>query len=250
VITIVSVDALRHALAADPSGYTAVDARPRDDFLRGHIPSALSIEWEEWCGAPPPASDPILAQPGYWGTLIEAAPAWYAERLSRCGIASERPMVYADGVRSKGREGRVAWMLLYLGVHDVALLDGGWTGWRAGGGADAVGDVRPRRETFTVALQEERRWTHARMAAAYHERRLPFLVDNRTPSEFAGDCYDYRRARGGCRGRRSSRSPTSSMGRTTIRDGGPTSRGSRCHRGPHRSGEAVAGFDNSRALSA
>jgi len=75
VITIVSVDALRHALAADPSGYTVVDARPRDDFLRGHIPSALSIEWEEWCGALPPAADPMLAQPGYWGTLIEATPA-------------------------------------------------------------------------------------------------------------------------------------------------------------------------------
>jgi len=75
VITIISVAAPRHALAADPSDYAVVDARPQDDFLRGHIPGALSIEWEEWCGAPPPAADPVLARPGYWGTLIEATPA-------------------------------------------------------------------------------------------------------------------------------------------------------------------------------
>lgn len=189
MITLVSADDLCGARAAE---YTIVDARPRDDFLRGHIPDALSLQWEDWCAVPPPGAAPVLSQAGYWGTLADASPEWYAERLARCGVASRQPiLVYADGLRSKGREGRIAWMLLYLGARHVALLDGGWTEWRRQGGAVATGEQAARLEQFTVEFQQERRWTREQLAAAYGERRAPALVDTRTASEFAGDCYDY-----------------------------------------------------------
>jgi len=199
-IAILSADTLRRDLARERQRYTIVDARPRDDFLRGHIPGALSLEWEQWCGVPPRGADPVLSQPGYWGTLVEAAPAWYADRLSRRGVTTRRPIVvYADGVRSKGREGRIAWMLLYLGAPTVLLLDGGWTGWLERGGATSTNEDAGAAEgtepveawRFVVSVRERRRWTHARMARAYRDDRLPVLVDTRTPPEFAGDCYDY-----------------------------------------------------------
>ncbi len=167
------------------------------DFARGHVPGALSLAWEPWCGAPPPGAAPILSEPGYWGTLADASPSWYAERLGQHGIASDLPIVvYADGVRSKGREGRVAWMLLYLGARSVALLDGGWAAWCAQGGpiADQHTPVVPAR--FCVAIQPERRWTQERLEMAYRAGRVPLLVDTRTPAEFAGECYDYLPRRG------------------------------------------------------
>jgi len=192
VITLVSADALCGAMAVDIQEYTIVDARPRDDFLRGHIPGALSVQWERWCAVPPSGAAPVLSQPGYWGALADASPAWYAEHLSRCGVASARPiLVYADGLSSKGREGRIAWMLLYLGARHVALLDGGWSEWRRLGGAVAAGDEPARPERFAVALQEERRWTRTRLTTAHRRRRVPTLVDTRTAPEFDGDCYDY-----------------------------------------------------------
>lgn len=191
-LDIVSGDVVRRAMAHDEAAITVVDARPHDDFVRGHIPGALSLEWEQWCSTPPRNAAPVLSAPGYWGALVGAAPTWYAERLSRCGLSSERPVVvYADGERSKGREGRIAWMLLYLGARHVALLDGGWTGWREQGGVVAMGTVPVSTGHFTVRVQAQRRWTHARLAQAYREGRLPALIDTRTHAEYAGACYDY-----------------------------------------------------------
>jgi len=179
-------------LADGERNCTIVDARPRADFARGHIPGALSLQWEQWCGVPPRGVAPVLSQPGYWGTLVAAPAAWYADQMARRGITSKRPIVvYADGVRSKGREGRIAWMLLYLGASDVLLLDGGWTGWVEQGGAIAADSAPPRPGQFSVSHDHDRRWTHARMAQAYRDEDLPILIDTRTPAEFAGHCYDY-----------------------------------------------------------
>ena len=192
-ISIVSVDALRREIADGEHGCTVVDARPRGHFLEGHIPGAVSLEWEEWCGAPPRGADPVLSQPGYWGTLADAGPAWYADGFARDGITSEQPIVvYADGVASKGREGRVAWMLLYLGAADVRLLDSGWTAWLEQHGAIATWSAPPRPGRFAIERPRSgRRCTHAQLAQAYRAGSLPILVDTRTPAEFEGDCYDY-----------------------------------------------------------
>lgn len=177
-IAIVPGDALREWLADGEHGCTIVDARPRADFARGHIPGAVSLEWEQWCGVPPRGADAVLSQPGYWGALVAAPAAWYADQMARHGITSERPIVvYADGVRSKGREGRIAWMLLYLGASDVLLLDGGWSGWVEQGGAIATDSAPPRPGQFAVSHDHDRRWTPARMARAYRDGDLPVLIN-------------------------------------------------------------------------
>jgi len=62
-------------------------------------------------------------------------------------------------------------------------------------GDGSVGRSRPatnrRPEQFTVAPQEERRWTRERLATAHRQRRAPTLVDTRTVPAFDGGCYDY-----------------------------------------------------------
>jgi len=81
--------------------------------------------------APAPAeAAPILHKPGYWGTLGNSSEHSFEQRMIDLGIKQNSPIVvYADSARSKGREGRVAWMLLYFGASEVYMLDGGWNGW-------------------------------------------------------------------------------------------------------------------------
>jgi len=99
-----------------------VDARRHKQFLRGHIPAAVWLGWEAWCEPVPNYAGPALAQQGYWGVLADARPEEYGQRLGSTGLRFDRPLViYADGPRTRGREARIAWMLLYLGARNVSL---------------------------------------------------------------------------------------------------------------------------------
>src|SRR5207302_182810 len=116
---------------------TVIDTRPPEEFAAGHIPGALNICWEQWCDKAPEVAGPTLAQPGYWGVLADPSRNHFHKRLEAAGISSNSHIViYADGPRSRGSDGRIAWMLLYLGARHVALLNGGWQGWQ-----EIAGDI-------------------------------------------------------------------------------------------------------------
>lgn len=112
-------------------------------------------------------------------------------------MSSDEPVViYADGPRSKGREGRVGWMLLYYGASSVALLDGGWSGWlRAGGKGEAPVPV-PVRGRFKVHIQSERRVRLSQLKQAYTDGNMPLLVDARSRAEYDGLLHDYQPRKG------------------------------------------------------
>src|ERR1700686_665519 len=110
--------------------YIIVDARPYSHYVAGHIPGAVWIGWEDWCEEAPAYAGQAVAQAGYWGVLKEDTAGSLQEPLIQLGLRDELPvLVYADGPLSKGREGRVAWMLLYWGISTVFLLNGGWSSW-------------------------------------------------------------------------------------------------------------------------
>lgn len=113
-----------------------IDARQKDEFAAGHIPGAISMCWEDWCDPAPRGAPPVLCQCGYWGALADPIESDAATRLTSLGIAHDSKIVaYANGVQSKGRDGRIAWMLLYFGATNVALLDAGFDAWVLSGGA-------------------------------------------------------------------------------------------------------------------
>ncbi len=174
-----------------------VDARRRRYFEHGHVPGSIWMGWETWCERAPDHAGPVLAKEGHWGVLIDAEPAWYAERLSSAGLSDDRPIVvYSDGVPSRGSEARIAWMLLYFGASEVYLLDGGWSAWLKQGGAVEVDTAAPRHGKFAVCLQPNRRRILSELKQAYHSGRLPTLVDTRSRAEFAGDGQEYLSRRG------------------------------------------------------
>ncbi|HEX8917723.1 MAG TPA: rhodanese-like domain-containing protein, partial [Chloroflexota bacterium] len=134
---------------------------------------------------------------GYWGGLKRAPAEWYAERLRDCGLRRDDAIVvYADGPGSRGREGRIAWMLLYLGAPSVMLLDGGWNAW-----LELGGDVEKEPTTlgsgdFRVSFQAHRRCSVTQLADEWMSPARPQLVDTRSVAEFAGEVQPYLPRRG------------------------------------------------------
>lgn len=148
--------------------------------------------WEVWCEEAPAHAGHMLTQPGYWGVLRESTPEALQESLGQAGLSDERPaLVYADGPVSKGREARIAWMLLYLGAHSVSLLDGGWRAWlKCGGSSDTTLPV-PGDGRFQIRVQEHRRIQLEQLKQDLQGQAPPFLIDVRSQAEFAGHSHDY-----------------------------------------------------------
>ena len=197
-ISLISCKTLLSELATDPRAYSIIDAREFDAFDAGHIPGAVSIAWENWCSEPPNGCERAFRQPGYWGLLADPIGGRFARDLSELGLSnSRRVVVYGQGADSWGTEGRIAWMLLYLGAGQVFMLDGGWQNWLVGGGPiayDRPTTVAP--SEFRINIDGKRRAHLERLAPLCIERQLPLLVDTRSAWEFAGTGPDYHRRNG------------------------------------------------------
>jgi thiosulfate/3-mercaptopyruvate sulfurtransferase len=153
--------------------------------------------WEAWCEPAPPHAGPVLAPPGFWGVLAPADDVTLGQRLGALGLRDDRPMVvYGDGPGTRGREGRIAWMLAYFGASDVALFDGGWSAWVEAGAAVETGYALPTPGHFTVRLQQERRCILDDLRRARDVGNLPRLIDTRSAPEYAGEIQEYLPRRG------------------------------------------------------
>lgn len=190
-IALITPTALQKYRLPDAS-YTIIDARSYQEYIAGHIPGAVWMGWEAWCEKAPVHAGSALAQAGYWGALRESSSDALQESLRHLGLSDERPaLVYADGARSKGREARIAWMLLYLGIPSVLLLDGGWYAWLKGGGSSDTSVPAPSDSHFHIQIQEDRRIRLAQLQQDLQSNTPPLLIDTRSKAEFTGQRYDY-----------------------------------------------------------
>lgn len=91
-----------------------LDTRPLFAYSSGHLPIAQPIRWDFY-GHP--------QNPG----LLRGDLHGIARELSRVGVAPDRHvLVVGLGKGGLGEEGRVAWMLSYLGVKNVAFAREGF----------------------------------------------------------------------------------------------------------------------------
>lgn len=197
-ISLLSVGSLLEDVFSGAGTYTVVDARPSKELENGHIPHAVPVSWEDFCANPPSGCKRILREPGYWGALGDPVGARFGDRLALAGISQDKPVVvYADSARSRGREGRIAWMLLYLGATEVFILNGGWSGWLAADGPTASGSwCSTGNGQFCLNLDERRRVKLDALLKLHGSDEMPVMIDTRTAAEFAGDCYDYQPRKG------------------------------------------------------
>src|SRR5690606_23898321 len=88
-----------------------LDAREPLDFSVSHAPGAISVNWRDF-------SKTGGTEQGW---LLDDEFSM-ARRLSLWGIDPDTPvLVLGYGHDGKGEEGRIAWMLKYLGIKDVHI---------------------------------------------------------------------------------------------------------------------------------
>jgi thiosulfate/3-mercaptopyruvate sulfurtransferase len=166
---LVAFDALQARL--HEPGLRLIDARPRADYDRGHLPGAVWVD--------PAAVERMAAAPG----ALRDRDRW-AAWIESLGIGPDATVLVYDAKRQLDAA-RVWWLLGYLGVPRVGLVDGGFARWAEEGrpvSADAPA-VAPR--PFPVAFQDDRHATRAEVLAAIGAKSAR-VVDARTEGEYTG----------------------------------------------------------------
>ncbi len=148
-----------------------LDARPRADYDRGHAPRAIWVDAK--------AAQALAARPG---GLVDRA-GWEAW-LAPLGIGPNSEILIFDGSRQL-EAARLWWLLSYLGVEKVGLIDGNFPLWKAQGRpvGDEVLTVTPR--PFPVAFRADRLATRDDVLAALKGGQTT-IVDARTAAEYVG----------------------------------------------------------------
>ena len=109
----------------------------RDEYLAGHIPGAVYVDWTKDIIDP---DDPVPVQ--------VAPPDRFAEAMAERGIGDETLVVAVD--HSGGQFAtRLWWALNYYGHDQVRVLDGGWNRWVKEGRPVEAGEVTVARAVFT-----------------------------------------------------------------------------------------------------
>jgi thiosulfate/3-mercaptopyruvate sulfurtransferase len=115
-----------------------VDARKVDDYKAGHVPGAVSL-----LGL-------YIAKDGLNNEVPEADEL--SELIAEAGIDANSIVVVveADGGARFAWATRVAWTLVYAGIPNVAVLDGGYAEWTKAGKAVATGFETKPETAFKV----------------------------------------------------------------------------------------------------
>lgn len=123
------------------AGLVIIDVRGRAAYeFGGHIPGAVHSTWHEY-------SDPKAVVKG----LLNPDLRQIETILRRLGINQDSDVViYSNPFDNWGDEGRMFWMLEYLGHPRLRILDGGWVKWTAEKRPFAHGPVSAAMGTFTA----------------------------------------------------------------------------------------------------
>lgn len=141
---------MRGYVSTRPAGPGAEEATyrgAREEYLQGHIPGAVYVDWTEDIVDP---DDPVPAQ--------VAPPARFAEAMASRGIGDRTRVVAVDHMGGQFAT-RLWWALTYYGHDDVAVLDGGWNRWVDEDRPIEEGPVRVERAEFTPKVRPEWRAT-------------------------------------------------------------------------------------------
>jgi thiosulfate/3-mercaptopyruvate sulfurtransferase len=162
----------------DRDDVVVVDVRSRMAFTAsGHIPRAVAVTWHEF-------SDPKSGVKG----LLDPDIGRLEEKLGALGIGNDRlVVVYSNPFDNWGDEGRMYWMLSYLGHTNVRVLDGGWVKWSAEMRRIEAGAAVPRPAVFKASVDPSLITYKAEVRQLVTEPHPDTLIlDARTPDEYNG----------------------------------------------------------------
>lgn len=157
-----------------------IDVRGEGAYT-SHIPGAVHSTWHEY-------SDPQATAKG----LLDPDVARLEKRLQALGINhSSDVVVYSNPFDNWGDEGRMFWMLHYLGHTSVKVLDGGWPKWTAEHRPYQHEPVRPKPGNFKASVQPDVMIDKQELKTLVKSpRRDTVIVDARSVEEYAGKEID------------------------------------------------------------
>ena len=154
----------------DHSTLRILDVRSEDEYAKGHIPGALRIDVADWKAL-------ALADDGLHDTK-----GW-SGKIGAMGITSKSQVVVYGGRLTDSA--RIWWLLKYVGVEDVSLLNGTWATWEDS--KRPVETTLPKVEAtvFQPSFQAGRLEEADSLKNSLKSDKLT-VVDTRSNDEFAG----------------------------------------------------------------
>ena len=174
------IDTETLSLNLDREDLVIIDVRGEGAYT-SHIPGAVHSTWHEY-------SDPQATAKG----LLDPDVARLEKRLQALGINhSSDVVVYSNPFDNWGDEGRMFWMLQYLGHKSVKVLDGGWPKWTAEHRPYQHEPVRPKPGNFKASVQPGVMIDKQELKKLVKSpRRDTVIVDARSVEEYAGKEID------------------------------------------------------------
>jgi thiosulfate/3-mercaptopyruvate sulfurtransferase len=159
-------------------GLVVIDVRGKAAYeYGGHIPGAVHATWHEF-------SDPNAAAKG----LLDPDVRRLERRIRALGVSDDSDIViYSNPFDNWGDEGRMFWLLEYLGLSDLRILDGGWVKWVAEKRRYGHGMNLPTPGTFNASPRQDRialKDELKRLVKRPHPETM--IVDARSVEEFVG----------------------------------------------------------------
>jgi len=145
------------------------------EYARAHLPGALYLHLDR------DLSSPISAHSGRHPL---PDPGSYAARLAALGVTPESQIVAYD--QGNGAYGaRLWWLARWIGLRNVAVLDGGIAAWRAAGLPLETAVRTPKPSAFTPTVTPNA-WVTSDAVDELRQRPGNLLVDARGAERFAG----------------------------------------------------------------
>ncbi len=164
------------ALLAQVHPVTLLDVRWRlggpsgaDEFAQGHVPGACYVDLER----------DLAGESGARGRHPLPDRARFSAAMRRAGVRHEVPVVVLDDWGGRAAA-RAWWLLRHHGHSDVRVLDGGWSAWRAAGGAVETGPGLPVAPGDFIAAEGRA------VLAVEDVLSVEVLVDARNPERYSG----------------------------------------------------------------
>ncbi|MBV8678085.1 MAG: sulfurtransferase [Planctomycetaceae bacterium] len=167
---------IRGSVTTRPLGAGVEEATYRgalDEYLAGHIPGAVYVDWTRDIVDP---DDPVPAQ--------VAPPGRFAEAMSRLGVGDATHVVAVDHLGGQFAT-RLWWALTYYGHDAVSVLDGGWNRWVEQGLEVESGAVAVEPGAFHPRPRPEWRASADDVRAGLGRADLQ-LIDARDPAQYTG----------------------------------------------------------------
>ena len=144
-----------------------------DEYLAGHIPGAVYVDWTKDIIDP---DDPVPAQ--------IAPPERFAEIMAARGVGESTHVIAVDHMGGQFAT-RLWWALTYYGHDAVSVLDGGWNRWVDEEREVETGPVAVPRAQFEPRPRPSWRATAAEVLARLDQPGLQ-LLDARDAGQYTG----------------------------------------------------------------